>query len=323
MKDLSIIVPVYNSEKYILKCVKSLFNQGLNDSMFEVILVNDGTSDGSFDVIRDVIRQHSNIVILEQENSGMSLARNNAMQIAKGKYLMFVDSDDVLINGSLNILLRKALQSHADMVVADFLKLTDEEVEFQIPESAVKEFCSVSYSEREAFMNLYDPNQCFIWRTLYLKEFLDKNQLHFIPSIYFEDIPFTTECYLNVKKVLYCPIPIYVYRRHTNSTVSTINKKKLLDLNCVIQNLWLMRNKHLLSMSEKRKIGDSVFSTFSLLIWYLTHVKGMFIYRKIVVEDLKRRVPDLFFYNSMKQILVSVLYKYMPYNYLKFRSIIN
>ena len=119
-KQLSIIIPVYNVEKYIRSCLISIFNQGLDYEQFEVIIVNDGTTDGSLEVIKDIIDSHSNICVIEQTNQGMSIARNNGLRRAKGKYVMFVDSDDLLVEKSLPSLLEKTLESSVDMSIARF-----------------------------------------------------------------------------------------------------------------------------------------------------------------------------------------------------------
>ena len=125
--DLSIIVPVYNVEKYIRPCIESIFKQGLDDKDFEVIIVNDGTEDRSMEVIADIINAHQNIQIIEQENHGLSIARNNGLEIAVGKYILFIDSDDMLISQSVPYLLNIALSRRADLVVADFLKMNNHE----------------------------------------------------------------------------------------------------------------------------------------------------------------------------------------------------
>jgi len=117
--DLSIIVPVYNVEQYIRTCIESIYKQGLDEDRFEVLIVNDGTKDRSMEVIQDIIAQHKNIVVINQENQGLSMARNNGMAKAKGQYILLTDSDDMLIDGSLKPLLDMALETEADLVVAD------------------------------------------------------------------------------------------------------------------------------------------------------------------------------------------------------------
>ena len=126
--QLSIIVPVYNVEKYVRPCMESIFRQGLDEDCFEVIIVNDGTEDHSMEVIQDIIDQHKNIIVINQENQGLSVARNNGIAMAKGGYILMPDSDDMLIDNSLKPLLEIAIETKADIIVADFLKMNSEEI---------------------------------------------------------------------------------------------------------------------------------------------------------------------------------------------------
>ena len=84
MKNLSIIIPVYNVEKYIRQCLESIYRQDLEDESIEVIIVNDGTMDNSIEIVKEIACQHTNITIINQENQGMSMARNNGMKMASG-----------------------------------------------------------------------------------------------------------------------------------------------------------------------------------------------------------------------------------------------
>ena len=129
MIPLSIIVPVYNVEKYIRPCIESIFRQGLDEDCFEVIIINDGTKDKSMEAIADIISQHQNITVIHQENQGLSVVRNNGIAVAKGEYILMPDSDDLLIDHSLPKLLEAALYTKADLVVADFLEMKDEEID--------------------------------------------------------------------------------------------------------------------------------------------------------------------------------------------------
>jgi glycosyltransferase involved in cell wall biosynthesis len=149
--DLSIIVPVYKVEKYIHTCIESIYKQGLDEDSFELIIVNDGTPDNSMEMIQDIIAQHKNITIINQENQGISMARNNGIAIAKGQYILMPDSDDLLIENSVKPLLEKALETKADMVVADFVEMNDEE----ILSFSKKNSCSQRYSLRRLLANRY------------------------------------------------------------------------------------------------------------------------------------------------------------------------
>ena len=315
MKDLSIIIPVYNVEKYIRACIDSVFRQNLKDDSFEVIIVDDGSEDGSIGLIEDIIDQHSNISVVSQANQGLSSARNTGLKNAIGRYVLFLDSDDLLIDGCLSELIISADNYSVDLLIADFVKLSDQEIESY--SSIVNHSCQpLVLNGREAFIHYLNPSQCYVWRALYQKSFLEKNNIIFIPGIYFEDIPFTIECYLKIEKALLYPLKFYIYRQHPNSIVSSVNKKKLLDFNRVLAHLFSLKMSVNMSMAESLKLSDVFFSTFSIEMWYLIHVKGLFEYRREVVEDLKRKIPNLYFYNGFKQIIISILFRYIPYVYL-------
>ena len=163
---LSIIVPVYQVEKYIRPCMESIFRQGLDEADFEVIIVNDGTKDRSMEVIADIISQHDNITVINQENQSLSVARNNGIAAAQGEYILMPDSDDLLIDNSVSPILEKALASKADLVVADFLEMTDEEIE----QITVIEQPPISIKERkgeELYLRDLNPKECYVWRALY------------------------------------------------------------------------------------------------------------------------------------------------------------
>ena len=100
-KQLSIIVPFYNVEQYIRPFFESVFRQGLQDDIYEMIVVNDGSTDHSMEQVADLFSQHNNITVISQQNQGQSVARNNALKRAVGEYVLFLDSDDLLIDNTL------------------------------------------------------------------------------------------------------------------------------------------------------------------------------------------------------------------------------
>lgn len=318
--DLSIIIPVYNVEKYIRPCMESVFNQHLNNS-FELILVNDGTKDNSFGVIDDLIKAHHNIIVMEQENQGLSAARNTGLSKASGKYVLFIDSDDLLVNDTLSLLLKKAQDSAADMIVADFIKLTDE----QIPGFHTEILSYVESQEKNGwdyFINDFNPQECYVWRTLYRRSFLEENHLRFIPGIYFEDVPFTTECYLKAEKCVRFPLLFYVYRQRANSIVSSVNMKKVTDFNIVLERLQALKQKYSLPTNVEQKLSDTMFSAFSSAIWYLSHDKRLLERRNEYVEDLQKKDIPIQFTHGIKQRIISQIYRHIPNSYIKLRSIL-
>ena len=161
MKKFSIIVPVYQVEKYIRACVESIFRQGLDDDVFEVIIVNDGSTDHSMQQIADLIGQHSNIVVLEQENQGLSMARNNGMKNAYGDYIIFLDSDDLLADNCLKQLMEMTLEQQPDLIVADFEKKDDEAILRYRQQSSAAGGCKTTAKSGKAlFMEDLNPREC-------------------------------------------------------------------------------------------------------------------------------------------------------------------
>jgi glycosyltransferase involved in cell wall biosynthesis len=318
---LSIIVPVYNVEKYIHECMESIFHQGLNDKDYEVIIVNDGTQDRSMEVIQDIISQHDNVTVINQENLSLSVARNNGIAIAKGEYILMPDSDDLLIENSLGVLLEKALESKADLVVADFLDRTDEEIK-QLHIIKQKHLKVKEKTGEQLFLEDLNPRQCYVWRTLYRRAFIQENNLTFIPGVRYQDVPFTHEAYLKAGKCLRVSRLLNVYRKGHESATYSFNKKKAHDLITVIAGTWKLRQIEGLSPAVLQKLEDDVFSSFSLLIYFMLYGMKDAKERQEVFHDLRNTVPDLNFSNGQKQKVTWSLYKLSPKLYFALRLFI-
>ncbi len=320
MKKLSVIVPVYNVAPYIRTCMESILRQGLEETDFEVILVNDGTQDNSFEVIEDIVRQHANILRVDQENQGLSAARNTGLNYAQGDYVLFVDSDDLLVEGSVAPLLGLAEKNTADLVVTDFIKLSDNEI-LNFCARQDKTLVFAVKTGTKLFLDDLNPSENYVWRTLYRREFLERNHIRFIPGICYEDIPFTPECYLKANTVVRVRSLLYIYRMGHSSITSTMTPKKAMDLNKGIEHVWHLREMDGISEVERQRLTDNLFVTFSFLLWCVSHNSNVLNKRRAIVSDLRRRVPDLWFSNGIKQRLVSLLFRLMPNTYLKLRSL--
>lgn len=318
--DLSIIVPVYNVEEYIRPCIESIFQQGLNDDNFEIIIVNDGTMDRSMDNIQDIIGQHKNITIVNQENQGLSVARNNGIAIAKGEYILMPDSDDLLIENSLKPLLEKAIESQADIVVADFLSMTDEEIERSKNSQLQK--TTFDYWEKtgkELFIQDLNPYQCYVWRSLYRRIYLLENNLKFVPGIYIQDVPFTHECYLKANKCIKTSWLLNIYRKGHESATFSFNPKKAKDFCTAIAKTWELTHLEDLSPQIQDKLREDIYASFSMMIWITVHKIKKASDRIDIIDYLKQQAPDLWFNKGIKQKLESLIYRYMPHFLIHFR----
>lgn len=314
--DLSIIVPIYNVEQYVRACIESIYRQGLDEDRFEVILVNDGTKDKSMEVIQDIIQQHKNITVINQENQGLSMARNNGMAIAKGEYLLMPDSDDLLIENSVKPLLEKALETKADMVVADFVEMNDEGIKqhdhFQILQGNDKPFFAVKTGEELLL------ERVVVWRTLYGKDFISDNHISFYPGITFEDNPFTLKCYLKAKLCIraHWLLNIYCIGNATISSPLMFNKKKAHDLSIAIREAWKLNYMEGLSPQIKKKLNDALYKIFKVYLYKIIYIIPGYNNKVTFLNILRNEVPDLRFTNGIKQKTHTLLFKFFPHLYI-------
>lgn len=320
---LSIIVPVYNVEKYIRPCIESIFKQGLDDSDFEVIIVNDGTKDCSIEIIADIIKEHNNITVINQDNQGLSVARNNGMNIARGEYIQFVDSDDLLIDNCVPYLLNKAISTKADLIVADYIKMDDSQIVlFQNQHFIQNDGNTQKKTGEELFLQDLNPHYCYVWRTLYKRDFLKKNNLCFIPNICFEDVPFTHQCYLKANLCLRINWLFVIYRKGHESISNSFNMKKGRDFCVAISKTWEISHDNSLSSLVKQKIQNDVFANYSKIIYSISSCNTISYSEKIsLIYFLRENAPNMYFKNGFKQRIVSFLYHRMPSIYLTFRII--
>ena len=313
---ISIIIPVYNVEKYIRPCLESVFRQNLEESIFEVIIVNDGTQDRSMEIIQDIINQHPNISVINQENLSLSVARNNGIAKAKGEYILMPDSDDLLIDNSLSLLLEEAVKSKADLVVADFLEMSDQEINDNKAITQIELHVEEKSGER-LFLEDLNPRQCYVWRTLFRREFLLENHLLFVPGIRFQDVPFTHECYIKAQKCLRVSWLLNIYRRGHESATFYLTFQKAQDLCVAIAKTWELTNYDL-SPKILRKLENNIYISFlSLISWIAFSFKDDSV-RMELLHFLKEQAPNLSFHNGFYQSMTSFFYKYTPHFYMNF-----
>ena len=194
MKQLSIIIPCYNVENYIQRCIDSLTAQTLDHAEIELIFVNDASTDDTLSILLENEKQHDEwmLVINCEEHIGVSAARNLGMQYATGKYIGFVDSDDFVSPDMYERLINGIESSGADFAVSDFFKVTNEK-EAKDHDSIVREESFVDLSclnERKALLGdgRWNTSVC---NKVYRKAFLDENNISFPVGVRYEDTYFS------------------------------------------------------------------------------------------------------------------------------------
>ena len=240
------------------------------------------------------------------------------MAIARGEYILMPDSDDLLVENSLKPLLKKALETKVDLVVADFLTMNDDEINnrqliYQ------QEFSMKEKTGEKLYMDDFKPNQSYVWRALYKKDFITKNNLKFIPGIYFQDVPFTHEAYLKAKKCIKTPwlLNIYRIRLASASNLSTFNLKKAHDFCIAIAKSWeLYKNMEGLLPETKKRQKTLIYISYNNFLYRVLFKLDKISDKVEVLEYLHQLVPDIEFNYSIKQRMGNILYQISPSLYV-------
>lgn len=228
-QKVSIVVPVYNVEKYLERCVDSLIKQSYQN--IEILLVDDGSKDSSLSICEKYELRDSRIRVFHKENEGLGLTRNYGIERATGEYITFVDSDDYLTLDAIAIMLERAIATDADVVIANHY-YKNKEQEVAMPErlycgTEIKEVLMVYMMGNKG--NKRDALSYTAWGKLYKKALFTKNNLLF-PSerkLIWEDLAFSIEAYPLCEKVYVFHKPIYYYCFNDGSLTHTYKPNKL------------------------------------------------------------------------------------------------
>lgn len=242
LPKISIIVPIYNAEKYIEKCVRSLFEQTF--SFIEYIFVDDCSPDNSIEIIKSVLkdyprRQEQCIFIYLCESCGPATARNVGLEKANGEYIYFCDADDWLDLTMMTKMYSLAVVQCADIVVCDF---------YIVAAVNHKKYCRVTSwtsDKKESIYNYIKKEYTVVWNLLIQNELYKNNNIAFIPGYsYSEDLNLSVKLFYKAKKVVNIHEALYYYNRiNENSIVSRLDEKKLSDERIMCMELlkWLYK----------------------------------------------------------------------------------
>ena len=215
---VSVIVPVYNGEKFLRRCLESILRQDMAD--MEILVVDDGSRDGTWTLVEDMARADGRIRPLHQENGGVSSARNAALKLCQGTYIRFVDADDVLPPDSMTTLLAGLREGDSDLVIAAYTEVTGERRDYRC---LARENGT---ADQEAFLRLFSryANSFFygvLWNKLFLGDVVRENSLRFPEGMNWgEDFVFMTAYLAHVRRVAFLTRPVYDYHRSLTGMVA-------------------------------------------------------------------------------------------------------
>lgn len=248
---ISFIVPLYNVESYLEECLDSLLRQTISK---EIILIDDGSTDNSLNIALRYAKQYHFITVIHQQNKGQSAARNLGINIAKGEYISFVDSDDTLMGDNLNEYCHLARQHNVDMLKLQVCEAFT--VEGQVYHKYISPALMLPNAEEAKLTygyqcfaamtqkNIWIPGICW---TLFKKAYLDKHQIRFLEGVRAEDQLFYIQCLTADLEALLLEIPFYIYyyRHRENSTTSSLNNVSyLIDHFKIITHLEKWQEQH-------------------------------------------------------------------------------
>jgi hypothetical protein len=209
MTKVSVIVPIYNIEAYLEKCIKSLLKQTLKD--IEIILVNDCSTDNSQSIIDKYVKKDKRVkAYINEKNSGLSFTRNHGMKYAKGEYLSFIDGDDYIEPDMLEKMYDKAKEEDADIVECDFV--------LDFPNKKI-----INRSKLDE--NIIVSIRVAAWNKLYRRKLVEKLKLEFPVGLLYEDVVFCYKIIPFANKISYVPEPFYHYIQRPQSLINTKNKR--------------------------------------------------------------------------------------------------
>jgi len=228
---VSIIVPVYNAQENIVRCIESILKQDFEN--FELILMNDGSKDASGSICDEYAVKDARIQVVHKENSGVSDTRNKAIAMAKGKYLQFIDSDDWITPDATGLMVRMAEEKNCEMVITDFYRVIGERL---AQKGDIREDGLLTRKEFALYMmdNPADFYYGVLWNKLYRRDIIENNGLQMDENIsWCEDFIFNMEYIRHVENVYALHVPVYYYVKTPGSLVSqgmsitkTIHMKK-------------------------------------------------------------------------------------------------
>lgn len=309
---VSIIVPVYNVENYLEKCLDSLANQTLKD--IEIIVVNDGSPDDSQKIIDEYAKKYPTIKSFIKENGGVSDARNYGIKKARGKYIAFVDGDDYVEKDMYEKMYQKAELGNFDIVVCDLNYVYEDGKILRVSSKIEYDTTNI----KKTYINMYP---C-VWNKIYKKN-LFKNNIEFKKGVWYEDVDFLYKIFPYIKTIGVVKEPLNQYVQRAGSITKTFDKR----LYNYIDNF-----NDLIKFYKERGLYDNY--KLELEYCYVRYIYATFIKQatrfdkeeydkavKTAIENVKKNFPkyrkNKYFYSSIKGIylvlfnkmLASILYK--------------
>ncbi len=258
MSDLvSVIIAVYNVEKYLKRCLKSVINQTYKN--IEIVLVDDGSKDSSGKICDEYKEKYENVVVTHKKNGGLASARNAGLELAKGEYVCFIDSDDWLEENYVEVLYNKIKENKSQVVRCEFYKNNKKEQKIET-EGTDKE---TKYNKEQIRENLIPEillgkRMCYTWALMIKKDVAKK--IKFDESkLLLEDTCFFLNLLLHIENIILIPNPLYHYYENTNSLTRSAKKIEKNMYHLLEINEYIQKELKKVNLDEYCKITDKTY----------------------------------------------------------------
>lgn len=318
---LSIIIPMYNAEKYIEECLDSILNSNLSKDLFELVIVNDGSKDKSPEIAQDYASKYSNVTYLTQENQGQSTARNYGIKTCIGEYVWCVDADDKLISEQLPKII-DALDEYEnlDILAVQLQNVTEEGQYLDVECSQPTLEHNKVLSGVEAILSGYNPSS--ICALITKKQLFIDNNIFFVKGITHQDVELTYRLMPCAMKVVFSDIIPYLYIYHPNSTSKSMVPEK--KIKYIKDDIYIINSFRRLALSFK-DINPQLYSVifnrsqnvlFGLVYSLYKNKKewGKLGINSVIVDELKKEqlYPMKGHFDSLKKSLFVKLFLNIP-----------
>lgn len=247
MKKISVIIPVYNCEKYLKRCIDSILKQDFKD--YEIILIDDGSKDSSLKIIKQYSKCDKRIKYIHQKNSGPAIARNNGIDLAEGKYIMFIDSDDYINENYMSSYLAEIDNTDYDVVMGGYTKIIGDKVDYK------------RILNNGDFAKYVVPAP---YSKIYRKSFLEKNNIYFLDTKSSEDVYFNINVIRDKAKIKCIKNTGYYYFFNSESISNTLHK----GFNNKVDALGLLNS---INFDDMEDIELNQYFIIRYTIWYLLY----------------------------------------------------
>lgn len=315
MHKISVIIPVYNAEKYLDRCLSSISKQSYKD--YEIILINDGSTDGSNTICEAWQKKKDNIKVIHKDNGGSASARNIGISIAQGEYIAFIDADDFVHDKYLEILINNSIEYETDISVCGYISLNEDIINdrnFELKQEKVEILDNITSLEMFCSRKFY-TQMVVVWNKLIKKELFD--EVSFVEGKCVDDEFVIHKLFYKAKKIAYSNLKLYYYIQSENSQMrKTLNINKFDSIEAIEQQLLFFEEKKLKSLYNKLLYR---YCRISMEYYYL--LKKYFPKERKKILEMKKRRKMTFKALKVKEITflekMALLINYFPIRALK------